>query len=69
MAPKYSPILWDDPQKCPQKSSYPQKILIFQESTKKVKFKMLNPQKMTRAYVCMQRSDYSPPPPAPIQLA
>ena len=42
-----------------------QKLFIFLKTQKILKFKILDPQKMTRAYVCLKISEYPPPPPPP----
>ena len=63
MTPKYSPILsW--PLKISTKSSYPKNIHFFWKPQKYWNSNF-EPQKMTRAYVCMQIADHPPPPPSP----
>ena len=56
----------DDPKKYPQNLLTP-KILILLKTLKNIEIKILNPPKMTRAYVCMKISEYPPPwaPPYP----
>ena len=54
---------WDDPPKISTKSSYPQKIFIFQKTPKNIEIQNFEPQKMDRAYVCVKISEYPPPPP------
>ena len=53
---------WDDPKKITTKSSYPQKIFIFQKTPKNIEIQNFEPQKMDRAYVCVKISEYPPPP-------
>ena len=55
----------DDP-KISTKSSYPQKILIFLKTPKNIEIQNFEPQKMGRAYECMNISEYPPPPPPPL---
>ena len=56
---------WDDPQKISTKSSYPQKIFIFQKTPKNIEIQNFEPPKMDRAYVCVKISEYPPPLPGP----
>ena len=56
MAPKYSRILWW-PQKYIHKIFIPQKIFIFLK-TPNIEILNFEPQKMTRAYVCVKLSEY-----------
>ena len=57
------------PPKIYTKSSYPQsppppkKILISLQTKNNIEIENFEPQKMTRAYVCMKISEYRPPPP------
>ena len=57
----------DDPPKISTKSSYPKKYSFFWKPKKILKFKFLNPPKMTRAYVCMKLSEHPPLPPGVLQ--
>ena len=50
----------DGPKKISTKSSYPQKIFIFLKTPKNIEIRILNPQKMGRAYVCVKISEYPP---------
>ena len=43
----------------------PQKIYFFLKTPKNIEIQNFEPQKMTRAYVCMKISEYPPPPPPP----
>ena len=52
-----------DPPKISTKSSYPPKIFIFSENPKNIEIRNFEPKKMDRAYVCMEISEYPPPPP------
>ena len=51
-------------QKNIHKTFIPQKILIFRKTPKNIEIQNFEPQRMTRAYVCMKISEY-PPPPSP----
>ena len=50
------------PKKYPQNLHTP-KIFIFLKTPKNIEIQNFEPQKMTRAYVCMKISEYPPPPP------
>ena len=53
----------DDPKKISTKSSYPKKIFIFMKTQKNIEIQNFKPpQKMGRAYVCVEISEYPPPP-------
>ena len=56
-----------DPPKISTKSSYPPKIFIFSENPKNIEIRNFEPKKMDRAYVCMEISEYPPPPPGGMQ--
>ena len=59
MTPKYTTILlW--PQKSIHKIFKPQKILFFLKTKKIIEIQNFEPQKMTRAYICMKISEYHP---------
>ena len=51
----------DDPKKNIHKTFIPQKILIFRKTPKNIEIQNFEPQRMTRAYVCMKISEYPPP--------
>ena len=51
------------PQKKIQKIFIPQKIFVFVKPPKNIEIQNFEPQKMTRAYVCMKISEYFPTPP------
>ena len=58
--PKYRPILWW-PQINIHKIFISQKIFIFLKTPKNIEIKSFEPQKLTRAYVCIKISEYPPP--------
>ena len=60
MTPKYSPILWWPPKNIHKIFVPPKKYSFFWNPPKILKFKILNPKKMTRAYVCTKISEYLP---------
>ena len=43
----------------------PQKIFVFLKTQNNIEIQNFEPQKITRAYVCMKISEYPPPPPPP----
>ena len=58
MNPKYSPILWW-PQKYLQNLHTPKRIH-YLKTPKNIEIQNFEPQKITRAYVCMKISEYPP---------